>query len=61
MGWWSAMPIYEYQCPECGERFSRLRPMRESDQPSRCPKCGAPEARRVVSVPAPPAGCAPAG
>jgi len=55
------MPIYEYQCPECGERFSRLRPMRESDQPSRCPKCGAPEARRVVSVPAPPAGCAPAG
>ena len=50
------MPIYEYQCPECRERFSLLRPMRESDQPARCPKCGHEEARRVVSLCAAQAG-----
>jgi len=59
------MPIYEYECAECGERFSRLRPMREVDQPSRCPRCGAEQTRRVLSSfavthgPAP--GCAPSG
>ena len=43
------MPIYEYECPECGERFSRLRPMREMDAPTPCPRCQKAEARRVVS------------
>jgi len=44
------MPIYEYECPGCGERFARLRPMREMDQPVSCPKCGRQEARRVLSL-----------
>jgi putative FmdB family regulatory protein len=61
------MPIYEYECPECAERFSRLRPMRELDEPSRCPRCGNTEARRVLSQFATTsdkgggAGCAPSG
>jgi putative FmdB family regulatory protein len=60
------MPIYEYECPDCRERFSRLRPMREVGQPARCPKCGNEEARRVLSVFATGqgssgAGCAPSG
>ncbi len=55
------MPIYEYECPACGERFSRLRPMREVDEPSRCPKCGNEEARRVLSLIAAPQSCTPAG
>jgi putative FmdB family regulatory protein len=54
------MPIYEYECRECGERFSLLRPMREMNEPARCPRCEAPEARRLISVPAAQA-CAPSG
>ena len=57
------MPIYEYECPECGERFSRLRPMREMDAPTPCPRCQKAEARRVVSQFAATGigNCAPAG
>lgn len=58
------MPIYEYRCPECGEQFSRLRPMRELEEPARCPRCGNEQARRVLSVVAagPRSGnCAPSG
>ena len=54
------MPIYEYLCEGCGERFSRLRPIREMDQPARCPKCGAETARRLISQVAA-ARCAPSG
>jgi putative FmdB family regulatory protein len=55
------VPIYEYECPKCGERFSRLRPMREMEEPAACPRCGEEQARRVLSVVAKPAGCAPSG
>lgn len=57
------MPIYEYVCPECREKFSRLRPIREMDEPARCPGCGKEQARRVLSVVAAPrdAACAPSG
>jgi putative FmdB family regulatory protein len=55
------MPIYEYQCPECGERFSLLRPIRAMDEPAPCPRCRSHEARRVLSVTAAPRVCAPSG
>ncbi len=46
------MPIYEYECPACGERFSRYwRSWREAaaaDPPS-CPVCGDASCRRLVS------------
>jgi len=54
------MPIYEYQCAACGERFSLLRAIRAMDEPARCPRCEGTEAKRVLSV----TGChqsAPAG
>ncbi|MFN3653188.1 MAG: FmdB family zinc ribbon protein [Armatimonadota bacterium] len=54
------VPIYEYQCPDCGARFGRLRPMQERDEPIRCPECASERARRVVSVVAA-ARCAPEG
>lgn len=53
------MPIYEYECPKCGERFSLLRPMRQAQEPAPCPKCRE-EARRVISQFAT-AGCGPVG
>ncbi len=45
------MPIYEYQCAACGERFERLRPMSSAteDSPPACPVCDSAETRRVVS------------
>lgn len=43
------MPIYEYRCEECGERFEKLVRRAESDEPVRCPRCGAVETRRQFS------------
>jgi putative FmdB family regulatory protein len=56
------MPIYEYLCRRCGNRFSLLRPMREADAPTPCPECGAAETKRLPSlVAARGAACAPTG
>lgn len=42
------MPIYEYQCPDCGHRFEKLQKM--SEGPVRvCPACGQEEVRKLVS------------
>ncbi len=44
------MPLYEYQCDSCGERFERIQKF--SDPPvSACPACGAP-VRKLISSPA---------
>ncbi|MGH2541710.1 MAG: FmdB family zinc ribbon protein [Ardenticatenaceae bacterium] len=34
------MPIYEYKCPECGKRGSRLQKISDASVPA-CPHCGA--------------------
>jgi len=44
------MPIYEYECTKCGERFELRRSVADSDSEVKCPKCGAEEPRRVFSV-----------
>jgi len=44
------MPIYEYECPDCGI-FDELRPLRQAKDPALCPGCGTISARRVVSAP----------
>jgi putative FmdB family regulatory protein len=43
------MPIYEYRCEECGKRSSALL-MRFSSPDPRCPHCGKPALRRLVST-----------
>jgi putative FmdB family regulatory protein len=44
------MPIYEYECRECGHVFDALQKM--SDVPlSDCPDCGKPELRKLLSAP----------
>jgi putative FmdB family regulatory protein len=42
------MAIYEYHCPTCDERFSRLRPMAEADDEAECSSGHA--SRRLISV-----------
>ena len=44
------MPIYEYECEECGGKFEIRRGMTDSDIDIACPKCGAKKPRRVFSV-----------
>ena len=39
------MPLYEYECPACGNRFEKLLSISRRDE-VRCDKCGA-EVRRV--------------
>lgn len=36
------MPIYEYYCAACDQRFEKLRPMSAAGQPQACPTCAAP-------------------
>ncbi|MCB0875791.1 MAG: zinc ribbon domain-containing protein [Solirubrobacterales bacterium] len=42
------MPIYEFECGECGERFERLVPAGTDN--AECPACGAPGAGRRLST-----------
>jgi putative FmdB family regulatory protein len=43
-----AMPIYEYRCPACDERFEEL--VRNPDVAVACPSCGGAEAERLLSA-----------
>ncbi|NNF66982.1 MAG: zinc ribbon domain-containing protein [Gammaproteobacteria bacterium] len=44
------MPIYEYQCQECGHQMDALQ--RISEEPlSECPSCARPALRKLVSAP----------
>ncbi|GAB3782135.1 FmdB family zinc ribbon protein [Dyella agri] len=44
------MPIYEFECSQCGHRFDRLQKLSDAD-PTDCPECGAPRVQRRVSAP----------
>ncbi len=41
------MALYEYHCPECGERFEKRMPMGDALQLAPCPGCGA-QARKII-------------
>jgi putative FmdB family regulatory protein len=47
------MPMYEFVCPQCGQRFERL--AGAGTRREECPHCGAADAERVLSPVAPPA------
>ncbi|MEY2532773.1 MAG: hypothetical protein QOF29_683 [bacterium] len=42
------MPIYEYRCTACSERFDEL--VRNSDTTVACPECGGAEVERLLST-----------
>jgi len=44
------MPLYEYRCRGCGERFVVLQRMGEAGDGLLCPRCGEPAQERVLST-----------
>jgi len=44
------MPIYEYRCSECGERFDKWVRSMCCEEETRCPKCGSPRVKKSVSL-----------
>jgi len=44
------MPIYAFQCADCGHSYDRLQKMSDPD-PEICPACGAAAIRRQVTAP----------
>jgi putative FmdB family regulatory protein len=46
-----AMPIYEFECPDCGETFERLQRLSDPD-PTTCPTCGKTHVKRKLTAPA---------
>ncbi|MCK4222153.1 MAG: zinc ribbon domain-containing protein [Dehalococcoidia bacterium] len=43
------MPIYEYQCGNCGQRFEVRQSIGEGSAGLSCPKCHAPKPERLFS------------
>jgi len=43
------VPIYEYECTQCGERFEVRQSMGEDGSKLICPKCQAHSPKRVLS------------
>lgn len=44
------MPIYEYECRKCEERFEVLQKASETNDEICCPKCGADKPERLLSA-----------
>jgi putative FmdB family regulatory protein len=44
------MPIYEYECKKCGEKFEKIRSVNSDDNELTCPKCGTEKPSRIFSV-----------
>jgi putative FmdB family regulatory protein len=43
------MPIYEYECEKCGEKFEDFRWPNEDEKSLKFPKCGAEKPKRKMS------------
>jgi putative FmdB family regulatory protein len=44
------MPIYEYQCLECGKKFERLVRSRSASVAIECPQCGGRKVEKLLSA-----------
>ena len=44
------MPIYEYICTDCGNKFDILRPFRHADDPVDCLSCKGQNTKRILSI-----------
>ena len=45
------MPIYAFECTQCGHSFDRLQKLSDPD-PDTCPNCGAQAIKRQLTAPA---------
>ncbi len=43
------MPIYEYICKSCNEKFDLLQRVNSPEDETRCPKCSSKEVKKVMS------------
>lgn len=44
------MPIYEYRCRECGEKFDKLVRSATDEIELSCPSCGSKQAEKLLSM-----------
>jgi len=44
------VPLYEFSCKSCHSNFERLMSFSSAEGGVACPRCGAPEARRLIST-----------
>ena len=44
------MPIYEYECKKCGEKFELRRSINDADTEIKCPRCGEKSVKRLLSL-----------
>ena len=44
------MPLYEYKCKECEEKFEALVSFKDADSGIKCPRCGSEKTNRLLSV-----------
>lgn len=43
------MPIYEYICMECNNRFSLLQSLYPTEHDAECPKCSSNNVKKILS------------
>jgi putative FmdB family regulatory protein len=43
------MPIYEYMCLKCNEKFSVLQSIHSSEKDTECPKCSSRDVKKALS------------
>jgi putative FmdB family regulatory protein len=44
-----SMPIYEYQCRDCGDEFEKMIRLSEADQKQICPTCRSQNTKKKIS------------
>ena len=44
------MPIFEYHCEECATDFEVLQRTRDTNEPPKCPSCGAQDTKKRFSA-----------
>ncbi|MBD3288189.1 zinc ribbon domain-containing protein [candidate division KSB1 bacterium] len=44
------MPIYEYKCQNCGEKFEEFQSVGSGNEDVACPNCGTPRPERLFSA-----------
>lgn len=43
------MPIYEYTCEDCKNKFETIRAVGDADKPIHCTQCGSAKTHRMIS------------
>jgi len=44
------MPLYEYDCDDCGNRFSTIQPVGTTAEETVCTACGSKNVKKVISA-----------